>query len=106
MSHSTHCSRVSPLTFVLPEKCVQNPKFILLDERNFKRPEEFIPERWTTKPELTVDSSVFIPFAYGMFRNPPYRNDSSDSPVEEYFRPWTTKADISSLDLRPIQLYW
>ncbi|KAJ4026558.1 hypothetical protein NW752_001508 [Fusarium irregulare] len=35
------------------------------DERCFARPNEFIPERWTTKPELTIDSSVYAPFSTG-----------------------------------------
>ncbi|KAJ5579664.1 cytochrome P450 oxidoreductase [Penicillium hispanicum] len=33
-----------------------------LDERAFARPNEFIPERWTTRPELIRDSSAFFPF--------------------------------------------
>lgn len=37
------------------------------DERVFSRPQEFIPERWTTQPELVKDSTVFIPFNGGMF---------------------------------------
>ncbi|KAG8672181.1 hypothetical protein FPOAC1_005443 [Fusarium poae] len=35
------------------------------DERCFVRPLEFIPERWTTQPELTIDSSVYAPFSTG-----------------------------------------
>jgi cytochrome P450 len=38
---------------------------ILTDERCFVRPLEFIPERWTTQPELTIDSSVYAPFSTG-----------------------------------------
>ncbi|KIW87852.1 uncharacterized protein Z519_11436 [Cladophialophora bantiana CBS 173.52] len=52
-------------TFVPGNTIVYVPFYTLFrDERNFKRPEEFIPERWTTKPELTVDASVFVPFSY------------------------------------------
>lgn len=36
-----------------------------LDERAFVKPTEFIPERWTTRKELTLDSSVFTPFGGG-----------------------------------------
>lgn len=37
------------------------------DSRCFERPDEFIPERWTTRPELVRDRSVFIPFNIGKF---------------------------------------
>lgn len=39
----------------------------LLDERAFVRPDEFLPQRWMTQPELVKDASVFIPFNAGMF---------------------------------------
>ncbi|KAK0644859.1 Tryprostatin B 6-hydroxylase [Lasiodiplodia hormozganensis] len=35
------------------------------DARNFPQPDEFIPERWTTRPELLVNRSAFIPFLLG-----------------------------------------
>ncbi|KAM0287617.1 hypothetical protein ACHAO9_007647 [Fusarium lateritium] len=35
------------------------------DERCFVRPDEFIPERWTSQPELVKDASVFSPFHIG-----------------------------------------
>ncbi|KAM0250781.1 hypothetical protein ACHAP5_001998 [Fusarium lateritium] len=35
------------------------------DERCFVRPDEFIPERWTSQPELVKDASVFSPFHMG-----------------------------------------
>jgi cytochrome P450 len=38
---------------------------MLLDERCFVRPDEFIPERWTSQPELVKDASVFSPFHMG-----------------------------------------
>ncbi|CAF3494344.1 unnamed protein product [Fusarium graminearum] len=38
---------------------------IYRDERCFVRPLEFIPERWTTQPELIIDSSVYAPFSTG-----------------------------------------
>jgi hypothetical protein len=37
-----------------------------IDERVFSCPNEFLPERWTTQPELVKDSSAFIPFNGGM----------------------------------------
>lgn len=38
---------------------------VAIDERSFAQPNDFIPERWTTKPELTKDASVFTPFSMG-----------------------------------------
>jgi cytochrome P450 family 628 len=37
------------------------------DERSFPRGEEFIPERWTTRPELVRDASIYAPFSTGRF---------------------------------------
>ncbi|KAL4805917.1 cytochrome P450 monooxygenase [Aspergillus unguis] len=37
------------------------------DARVFERPEEFLPERWTTQPELVKDPSAFIPFNAGPY---------------------------------------
>lgn len=42
----------------------------LLDERVFQRPQEFLPERWTTQPELVKDPSAFIPFNGGKLPSP------------------------------------
>jgi cytochrome P450 len=45
---------------------VQVPNYtVFRDERSFVHAEEFIPERWTTKPELIKDKSVYIPFNIG-----------------------------------------
>lgn len=38
---------------------------ISTDERNFECPDEFIPERWTSKPELIKNASVYSPFSVG-----------------------------------------
>lgn len=35
-------------------------------ESAFPRPNEFIPERWTTSPELLVNKVAFIPFSTGV----------------------------------------
>jgi hypothetical protein len=48
----------------------------MTDERVFSRPNEFLPERWTTEPELVKDSSAFIPFNSGTthdLKTPPCR---------------------------------
>lgn len=37
-------------------------------EKYFPQADQFIPERWTTRPELVVDKRAFIPFNAGMFR--------------------------------------
>ncbi|KAM7196765.1 Tryprostatin B 6-hydroxylase [Naviculisporaceae sp. PSN 640] len=34
-------------------------------EKAFVQPDEFIPERWTTKPELILDRAGFMPFLVG-----------------------------------------
>ncbi|KIW03129.1 uncharacterized protein PV09_05771 [Verruconis gallopava] len=35
--------------------------------RAFVKPNEFIPERWTTKPELILNKNAFFPFSIGKF---------------------------------------
>ncbi|KAF1960190.1 cytochrome P450 [Byssothecium circinans] len=37
------------------------------DARSFERPDEFIPERWTTRPELVLNQNAFIPFSTGPY---------------------------------------
>lgn len=47
---------------------VQIPPFALnRDPRNFIRPDEFIPERWTTRPELILNRAAFMPFSTGPY---------------------------------------
>ncbi|KAF6830293.1 L-ornithine-N5-monooxygenase [Colletotrichum plurivorum] len=36
-------------------------------EKYWRRPHEFIPERWTTRPDLIIDRRAFVPFHYGRF---------------------------------------
>ncbi|TEA18151.1 Cytochrome P450 monooxygenase orf5 [Colletotrichum sidae] len=33
----------------------------------WKQPNEFVPERWTTRPDLIIDRKAFVPFHYGRF---------------------------------------
>lgn len=40
------------------------------DPRAFVKPDEFIPERWTTWPDGVIDASVYIPFSTGRFSCP------------------------------------
>ncbi|KAF2801643.1 putative benzoate 4-monooxygenase cytochrome P450 [Mytilinidion resinicola] len=37
------------------------------DPRCFEQPDEFIPERWTTRPELTINKTGFMPFMTGPY---------------------------------------
>jgi cytochrome P450 len=37
------------------------------DPRNFVQPDTFIPERWTSKPDLVLNRNVFIPFSTGSY---------------------------------------
>ncbi|KAJ4049002.1 hypothetical protein NW753_008000 [Fusarium oxysporum] len=53
-------------TFIPGNMIVQTPTYTLnRDERCFVRPNNFIPERWTTQPELVRDASAFAPFSIG-----------------------------------------
>ncbi|KAK7427633.1 hypothetical protein QQZ08_005908 [Neonectria magnoliae] len=55
-------------TFIPGNMTVQVPSYTLFhDPRYFERPDEFIPERWTTQPELVKDGSVFTPFSIGRY---------------------------------------
>lgn len=36
------------------------------DARNFVDPDAFVPERWTSKPEMILNRSAFLPFLIGM----------------------------------------
>jgi cytochrome P450 len=38
---------------------------LMKDPRYFVDGEKFIPERWTTRPELVKDKRAFVPFSYG-----------------------------------------
>jgi len=46
---------------------VQIPHLVIMtDERYFPKGEEFIPERWTDRPELVRDRRAYVPFGYGV----------------------------------------
>lgn len=36
-------------------------------EENWVKPNEFLPERWSSKPELIKEKDAFIPFSTGPF---------------------------------------
>ena len=55
-------------TWIPGNLVVRVPNFsICRDERYFVRPNEYIPERWTTHKELIIDKSVAKPFGLGMY---------------------------------------
>ncbi|KAK8911062.1 hypothetical protein QC760_000124 [Botrytis cinerea] len=37
------------------------------DPRNFKDPNKFIPERWTTSPDLIINKAAYLPFSMGVY---------------------------------------
>ncbi|KAF2632017.1 cytochrome P450, partial [Macroventuria anomochaeta] len=54
--------------FVPGDMIVQMPLFVLnRDARNFVRPDEFLPERWTTSPDLVINRTAFFPFSTGPY---------------------------------------
>ncbi|KAL6407680.1 cytochrome p450 [Ilyonectria robusta] len=55
-------------TFVPGNTIVQCPTHTMhRDARYFERPDEFLPQRWSTEKELTKDASVFVPFSTGRY---------------------------------------
>ncbi|KAH8807492.1 cytochrome P450 monooxygenase [Xylogone sp. PMI_703] len=55
-------------TWIPGDVIVQVPFYtVFRDERCFVDPSSFIPERFTTQPELVKDSSTFHPFSYGAY---------------------------------------
>ncbi|KAK3303718.1 cytochrome P450 monooxygenase-like protein [Chaetomium strumarium] len=54
--------------YIPGDTIVQVPSYtVFRDERNFERAAEFVPERWTTRPEMIKDRSVYIPFNTGPY---------------------------------------
>jgi len=51
-----------------PDTMVSVPTFTIHhDARYFASPDVWMPERWTTSPELVLDKRAFIPFIIGPF---------------------------------------
>lgn len=60
--------QISEDLFIPGDTIVQVPTYTLQrDERNFERPNDFIPERWTSNPELIKNGSVYSPFSIGPY---------------------------------------
>ncbi|RMZ91937.1 hypothetical protein DV736_g808, partial [Chaetothyriales sp. CBS 134916] len=54
--------------FIPPRAVTIAPNFtIQRSPKAFVRPNEFIPERWTTQPELILDKSAWYPFSLGRY---------------------------------------
>ncbi|KAL2282986.1 hypothetical protein FJTKL_10317 [Diaporthe vaccinii] len=54
--------------FIPGNTIVQTPTYTMCrDPRAFPRGDDFIPERWTTQPELVRDAAVNVPFSVGRF---------------------------------------
>ncbi|KAL5585544.1 hypothetical protein FOVSG1_014933 [Fusarium oxysporum f. sp. vasinfectum] len=54
--------------FIPGDTIVTVPSYTLYrDERYFTAPDDFVPERWTTNPEMVKDGSVFAPFSFGRY---------------------------------------
>lgn len=52
--------------FIPPGTKVTAPKYVIMRQENaFEHADEFIPERWTTRPELVKDRRAFGPFSFG-----------------------------------------
>jgi cytochrome P450 len=56
--------------YIPGETVVSMPHYQLhRDPRNFERPEEFVPERWTTKSDMILNRGAYMPFSMGMRQN-------------------------------------
>ncbi|KAF2138249.1 uncharacterized protein K452DRAFT_256367 [Aplosporella prunicola CBS 121167] len=58
-------------TWIPPETVVAIPPCVIgRDPRNYVSPNDFIPERWTTRPDLLLNRGAFIPFSMGRYSCP------------------------------------
>jgi cytochrome P450 len=63
--------------FIPGDTVVYMPHYQLhRDPRNFVRPEEFLPERWTTRSDMILNRSAYIPFSMGKFLLSHQRTDA------------------------------
>ncbi|TEA14072.1 Cytochrome P450 monooxygenase FCK2 [Colletotrichum sidae] len=59
-------------TFIPGSTIVQVPTYTMFrDERLFPSADEFIPERWTNRPDLAREPAAFVPFGTGQYLHPP-----------------------------------
>ncbi|CAH0003225.1 unnamed protein product [Clonostachys byssicola] len=58
-------------TFIPGDVIIQVPMHsVHYDKRSFPQADQFIPERWTSRPDLVVDNSCFTPFLTGKYSCP------------------------------------
>lgn len=54
--------------FIPGNMIIQMPHFPLLrDARNFVQPDEFVPERWTDRPDMVLNKQAYMPFSTGPY---------------------------------------
>ncbi|EAW15346.1 cytochrome P450 [Aspergillus clavatus NRRL 1] len=53
-------------TFIPPETTIVAPRFVISRREDcFEQADQFIPERWTTRPEMVRNRAAFAPFGTG-----------------------------------------
>lgn len=73
------------MLFWVEEGLVPDRGWCFTDERYWVRPNDFIPERWTTKTELTKNGSVYAPFGFGKSHSPPFTSMTPPPPSHKVF---------------------
>ncbi|KKK13523.1 hypothetical protein ARAM_006149 [Aspergillus rambellii] len=54
--------------YIPPFTIVSVPTYTMqMDPRNFPEPDKFIPERWSSKPEMIIQKEAFNPFSSGPY---------------------------------------
>ncbi|KAL3491326.1 cytochrome P450 [Aspergillus germanicus] len=55
-------------TYIPPRSTVSVPVYTVhRDPRNFQDPEQFIPKRWSSRPDLIIRREAFVPFSIGPY---------------------------------------
>jgi cytochrome P450 len=92
-------------TFIPGNVNVKVPFYaVFRDERNFKQPDEFIPERWYSRRDLIHHPEVFVPFLMG-----PYNCVGKNAALMQIR--WTMYSLFSRFEAQPLdkdqlQKYW
>ncbi|KAJ5950555.1 Cytochrome P450 [Penicillium vulpinum] len=92
-------------TFIPGDVNIKVPFYaVFRDERNFKHPDEFIPERWYSRRDLVHHPEVFVPFLMG-----PYNCVGKNAALMQIR--WTMYSLFSQFEARPLnkdqlQQYW
>ncbi|KAJ5717872.1 cytochrome P450 [Penicillium malachiteum] len=51
----------------MPMHAMFRDEHVFVDERVFENPDDFIPERWSTRPELIKEPASYMPFGAGPY---------------------------------------